>query len=82
MPHLRIAFLEAGCTWVPYLMDRLDEEFEIRGEREAPLLNKKPSEYIHSDNVYVACEPEERLLPETLSIIGEGSVIYARDFPH
>ena len=26
-PHLRIAFLEAGATWVPYLMDRMDEEF-------------------------------------------------------
>ncbi len=81
-PDLTIAFLEAGCTWVPYWMDRLDEEFEFRGEQEAPLLKRKPSDYIRSNNVYVACEPEEQLLPETLRIIGEGSVVYASDYPH
>jgi len=78
-PTISIAFLEAGCTWVPYWMD---EEFEFRGAEEAPLLIQKPSDYIRSDNVYVACEPEEQLLPETLRIIGEGSVLYATDYPH
>ena len=81
-PTINIAFLEAGCTWVPYWMDRMDEEFEFRGAEEAPLLKKKPSDYIRSDNVYVACEPGEQLLPETLRIIGEGSVVYATDYPH
>jgi uncharacterized protein len=27
-PKLRIAFLECGCGWVPYWMDRMDEEWE------------------------------------------------------
>ena len=45
-PKLRIAFLECGCGWVPYWMDRMDEEWEKR-QAEAPLLKKKPSEYIH-----------------------------------
>ena len=44
-PGLRFAALEAGCGWVPYLVDRMDEEFEKRGSREAPLLKAKPSEY-------------------------------------
>jgi predicted TIM-barrel fold metal-dependent hydrolase len=43
-PKLRIAALEACCGWVPFLMDRLDEEYEKRGWKEAPLLKKKPSE--------------------------------------
>ena len=81
-PELRVAFLEAGCTWVPYWMDRMDEEFEFRGEAEAPLLTKKPSEYLKSTNVFVACEPEEQLLPEAARIIGEDSILYASDFPH
>jgi uncharacterized protein len=80
-PDLRIAFLEAGCTWVPYFMDRMDEEFEFRST-EAPLLKKKPSEYVQSPNVFVACEPEERLIPETLKIVGADSIIFASDFPH
>jgi hypothetical protein len=80
-PNLRIAFLEAGCTWVPYFMDRMDEEFEFR-HSEAPLLKQKPSEYVKSPNIFVACEPEERLLPETLKIVGTDSIIFASDFPH
>ena len=63
-------------------MDRMDENFEFRGYQEAPLLKKKPSEYVASPNIFVSCEPEERLLPETMRIIGEDSVIYASDWPH
>jgi predicted TIM-barrel fold metal-dependent hydrolase len=80
-PDLRIAFLEAGCTWVPYFMDRMDEEFEFR-HVEAPRLTRKPSEYVRDSHIFVACEPEERLLPETLRIVGADSILYASDFPH
>ena len=62
--------------------DRMDENFEFRGYQEAPMLKKKPSEYVESSKIFVACEPEERLLPETLRIIGEDSVVYASDWPH
>jgi len=34
-PKLRMAALEGCCGWVPFLMDRLDEEFEKRGARSA-----------------------------------------------
>ena len=44
-PKLSIAFLECGCGWVPYWMDRMDEEWENR-QCEAPVLKAKPSEYI------------------------------------
>ncbi len=81
-PDLKIAYLESGCTWAPFLMDRMDENFEFRGYQEAPLLKKKPSEYVASPNIFVSCEPEERLLPETMRIIGDDSVIYASDWPH
>ena len=27
-PKLRVAFLEAGSGWLPYMMDRMDEEME------------------------------------------------------
>lgn len=26
-PRLRLAFMEAGCSWVPYWMGRMDEEW-------------------------------------------------------
>lgn len=81
-PDLRIAFLEAGCTWVPYWMDRMDEEYEFRGRQEAPRLRMKPSEYVKRSNIFVACEPEEKLLPAALRIIGADSIVFASDYPH
>jgi predicted TIM-barrel fold metal-dependent hydrolase len=30
-PGLRVVFLEAGCGWVPYLLERLDRHFESWG---------------------------------------------------
>jgi uncharacterized protein len=30
-PELRIAFLEAGCGWAPYWMERMDDEYCKRG---------------------------------------------------
>ena len=44
-PTLKIAFLEAGVGWVPYLMERLDEKFE-KLPQQAPLLTKEPSYYV------------------------------------
>ena len=62
-PRLQIAALEACCGWVPFLMDRLDEEFEVRGSREAATLKRKPSEYMTNGQFFCAFELEESTLP-------------------
>jgi predicted TIM-barrel fold metal-dependent hydrolase len=80
-PRLRIAFLECGCGWVPYWMDRMDEEWEKR-QSEAPLLKKKPSEYMTSGNWFYATEPEESTLPYCLEKVGEDVILFASDYPH
>jgi len=78
---LRIAFLECGCGWVPYWMDRMDEEWEKR-QCEAPLLKAKPSEYITHGNWFFAAEPEESTLPYVMDRIGDKKIIFASDYPH
>ena len=80
-PKLRIAFLECGVGWVPYWMDRMDEEWEKR-QAEAPLLKAKPSEYMKNGNWFYATEPEESTLPYALERVGENNVIFASDYPH
>ena len=80
-PHLRIAFLECGCGWVPYWMDRMDEEWEKRSA-EAPLLKKKPSAYMTTGNWFYAAEPEESTLGYVLDNVGEEVVLFASDYPH
>ena len=44
-PKLRVAFLEAGCSWLVYWLWRLDEELEAWGWHEAPELKERPTEY-------------------------------------
>ena len=81
-PRLRIAALEASCGWVPFLMDRMDEEFEKRGAREAPLLKAKPSEYMLNGQFYYAFELEESTLPYVIDRIGADKMLWASDYPH
>ncbi|MPZ77321.1 MAG: amidohydrolase family protein [Deltaproteobacteria bacterium] len=80
-PNLKVAFLECGCGWVPYWMDRMDEEWEKR-QSEAPLLKKKPSEYMTKGNWYYAAEPEESTLPYVINRVGENLILFASDYPH
>jgi uncharacterized protein len=80
-PDVRIAFLEAGCGWAPYWMERMDDEYAKRAA-EAPALKKKPSEYCRSGNIYFSCEADEWLLPQAVKLIGESQIVYASDFPH
>src|SRR2546426_150716 len=81
-PDLRIAFLEAGAGWAPYWMERMDDEYDKRGEVEAPVLKKKPSDYVRSGKIYFSCEADEWLLPQAVKLVGENQIVYASDFPH
>jgi predicted TIM-barrel fold metal-dependent hydrolase len=81
-PSLRFAVLEGCCGWVPFLMDRMDEEFELRGHREAPLLKAKPSEYLANGRFYIGVEPEESTVPYVAQRIGVDKLLFASDYPH
>ena len=81
-PELRVGYLEGGCTWVPMMLDRMDEEWEKRGWFETPNCKKKPSEYICDGRVYIHAEPSEQLIPEVIRVMGKNKLFYASDWPH
>jgi predicted TIM-barrel fold metal-dependent hydrolase len=81
-PKLRIGYLEIGCGWIPYWMERMDEEWEKRGKVEAPLCKKKPSEYLTGGNIYYGCEPDEKMMGYIVNEIGSKTLMYASDYPH
>jgi predicted TIM-barrel fold metal-dependent hydrolase len=81
-PDLKLAYLEAGAGWIPYFVQRMDEEYEKRGHVEAKALPKKPSEYVRGGNIYVSCEAYEVLLPQAIDYLGASQILYASDFPH
>lgn len=84
-PKLRIGFTEAGISWVPWIMHRMDKEYSER-RRDVPFLTDRPSTYIR--RMFFATQPIEE--PEHLRDVatllplfgGEDSVMFASDWPH
>src|SRR5262249_17113504 len=55
-PDLTVAFLEAGSGWIPYFLQRMDEEWEKRGHAEAPLLPQSPTSCGRGARLHFSCE--------------------------
>jgi predicted TIM-barrel fold metal-dependent hydrolase len=81
-PELTLGYLEAGSGWIPYFLQRMDEEYDKRGHAEAKLLRKSPTEYVRQGRIYFSCEADEPLLPQALAWVGDDRIMYASDFPH
>jgi predicted TIM-barrel fold metal-dependent hydrolase len=81
-PELTLAYLEAGSGWIPYLLQRMDEEWEKRGHAEAKLLAEPPSACVRHHPIYFSCEADEPLLPQAIDWVGADRIVYASDFPH
>jgi uncharacterized protein len=88
-PNLRVGFLEAGCQWVHFMVDRLEHRFGHMGNfladilvDTAPKAKRSPMEYIQQGNLYLSTEVEDTLLPQVVDLLGEGQVVYGSDMPH
>ena len=80
-PKLRVAFLEANCSWLPWLLWRLDETWELEGDVWAPDLKQKPSEYFNRQCV-VSIEPDEITATNIVEQFGSGHLVFSTDYPH
>jgi predicted TIM-barrel fold metal-dependent hydrolase len=97
-PRLRVAFLEASCNWVPFMIERLEEKNNPERRRYKPdrpldtildrpeqggyLAELSPVEYIERGNIYLGFEVEDPLLPYCLEHFGEDCWLFGSDIPH
>ena len=80
-PRLRVGFLEGNCSWLPWLLYRLDERWELReGYTDEPL-SMKPSDYFMRQ-CFISVDVEENLLGDVIKRIGEDNVVISTDYPH
>jgi predicted TIM-barrel fold metal-dependent hydrolase len=80
---LRIGVLEAGHSWLPFWMARIDEQ--ARGKPAAlAQLQMNPSDYVRSGRYFQSIEMSEgeKLTKVTLDLLGEDILMYASDYPH
>ncbi|MGH7872145.1 MAG: amidohydrolase family protein, partial [Candidatus Binatia bacterium] len=80
-PKLKVAYAEAGCGWVPYLMERLDMEYEHRNTQ-VPACKKLPSEHLKSGRIFIHCELEDRGIGSMADMFRDDILFCATDFPH
>jgi uncharacterized protein len=86
---LRVVFLEAGCLWVPFMVDRLHHRYETLGKflpqfvpETKPRQLRPVMEYVERGNLYFSAEVEDILLPQVMDLVGEEQIVFGTDMPH
>jgi uncharacterized protein len=80
-PKLRVAFLEANCSWLPWLLWRLDEGWQLEGDVWAPDVKFAPSRYFKRQCV-VSAEPDEATVKLVIEHLGGNGIVFSTDYPH
>ena len=84
-PKLKSLWIESGLAWIPFLMQRLDDQFLMR-QSEAPALKMLPSEYM-ARNCWYSSQPMERGNMKALEVTfemmrAETQLLWSSDWPH
>jgi predicted TIM-barrel fold metal-dependent hydrolase len=92
--NLRVAFLEGGATWVPFMMDRLDRSYHeghkqlgLEGELlGGPKNGEKASDYfkalLHGGRIFVGFDCDDDGLGTAVTKGGRQSFLFGSDYPH
>ena len=80
-PKLRVAFLEGNCSWLPWLLYRLDERWDLRKELAGEPLSLKPSDYFLRQ-CFISVDVDEDLVGDVIRRIGDDNIVISTDYPH
>jgi predicted TIM-barrel fold metal-dependent hydrolase len=81
-PKLRAAFLEGNCSWLPWLLWRLDEHWEMFHDVWSKDTTMKPSAYFKRQ-CWVSVDCEETPVKYAIDYLGRSdNIIFSTDFPH
>jgi predicted TIM-barrel fold metal-dependent hydrolase len=77
-PHLNIVLGESGIGWIPYMLERMDYEWEDQFKDLS--LKRKPSEYWHRQ--MYATYQQDAVGIKLIEELGEDNIMWGSDFPH
>lgn len=80
-PRLRAGFLEANCSWAPWLIYRLEDHYEDYVGRHEIKLERSVSQYF-VENCFVSVEADEGPSDLYVQRFGDDNVAFSTDYPH
>ena len=79
-PDLRFGFMEGGCGWLAFLLDRMHRDAGYYDRADLP--RHAPEDYMGGGRMLVGCEGSEATLGHVAGRIGIEAFAYASDYPH
>ena len=81
-PGARVAFIEAGASWLVALAERMDEVAEAHANFVRPKLSRKPSQII-DDQVWASFQHDRACITAAAARLpGARNVMWGSDYPH
>ena len=76
-PGMKFVLGECGASWIPYVLGRMDDEYEDQFRH---LFPRKPSEYWRRQG-YTTFQ-HETTIADVIHLVGEDNVVWGSDYPH
>ena len=80
-PKLRVGFLEGNSGWLPWWLNRLDDQWQKYGGGESVRLDALPSDYFRKQ-CFIGTDVDEELLRVVIDEIGDENIVMSTDYPH
>src|SRR3954470_10908555 len=80
-PTLKVAYLEAGCGWLPYWLERMDEHWHHYSRQRLRTTSQPPSAFFKRQCM-ISCEAGEELVGSLIEHVGDDYLVLATDWPH
>jgi uncharacterized protein len=80
-PTMRVALLEGNLGWLPWWLDRLDDQWHKYGAGETVALDALPSEYFRRQ-CWIGADIDERFVPMVADLVGADRIVVSTDYPH
>ncbi len=77
-PEFRFVLGEAGVTWIPYVLDRLDVEYHDRARDLG--FSMKPSDYFRRNGL--TTYQQDQFIEPIIPLVGEDNILWGADYPH
>ena len=80
-PRLRVAYMEAGCGWLPSWLHRIDEHLELAGAAEAPELTMIGHRVLQAQLLDLD-RVRRPFVADVIRWMGDDHIVFETDFPH